>query len=493
MVSMRTAVGVCLGLALAGCGSSSGSGPTITSFTATPGSLPTAGGSVTLAWTVTGATSLSINQGVGTVTPVTTGSTTAQVTATTTFILSATNSGGTSTSTAQVTVAPSITVNGTVTDEYGVVAAGETVLITSGTFSESAVSGADGTFSIAHVPTPYNATILDSGGTIAVQYQGLTRPDPTVFDFVNVPQTRSANLAGSLTGGTFPEGSGDSTFIAFSSPQTTLPSSNLNLVSSGPNYSGSVGWLGPSSTTGTLYALEVHSVSNLPVDYPGYGTVSSVLLEDGISYSGQAIPLSPVTTGTVSGTINAPAGYPLVGQELALVPTPGVFFSLADFTTSSTSFTFTTPDISTASLLFLTQVKGASGDLTLLKKTVSPNDTGLAVTVPAPPTLTLPVDSATGVTVATPFAWTNFTGVTFLLVGGTHSFVVVTSASTATIPDLSSAGLPLSPSASYNWQLYAVGPATTVDAVAVPGGLFALELGEGYFSESVSRSFTSGP
>jgi hypothetical protein len=92
-------------LAALGCSSSNGSKPVIVSFTATPGSLPVAGGSVALAWDVTGASTLSIDNGVGTVTPVTEGSATAQVTAATTFTLSATNSSGTATQTAAVCVA----------------------------------------------------------------------------------------------------------------------------------------------------------------------------------------------------------------------------------------------------------------------------------------------------------------------------------------------------------------------------------------------------
>jgi hypothetical protein len=98
------------GLSLCGCSSGGGgTEPQITSFTATPASLATGGGTVALAWNVTGATSLSINQGVGAVSPATTGSTTASVTAATTFTLSATNSTGTVTATASVCVSGAVT------------------------------------------------------------------------------------------------------------------------------------------------------------------------------------------------------------------------------------------------------------------------------------------------------------------------------------------------------------------------------------------------
>jgi hypothetical protein len=98
------------GLCLCGCSSGGGgTAPQITSFTATPASLPEGGGTVELAWNVTGATSVSINEGVGAVSPATTGSTTASVAAATTFTLSATNASGTVTATAAVCVSGAVT------------------------------------------------------------------------------------------------------------------------------------------------------------------------------------------------------------------------------------------------------------------------------------------------------------------------------------------------------------------------------------------------
>ena len=74
--------------------------PVISSFTATPSTI-TSGSSSTLAWSVSGATSVSISQGVGAVTG---SSTTVSPTSTTTYTLTATNSGGSATAAAMVTV-----------------------------------------------------------------------------------------------------------------------------------------------------------------------------------------------------------------------------------------------------------------------------------------------------------------------------------------------------------------------------------------------------
>jgi hypothetical protein len=75
--------------------------PTIQTFTVTPDSI-TAGGGATLQWTVFGATSVSIDQGVGTVAASSSRSVTPS--ATTTYTLTASNPSGTVTATVTLTV-----------------------------------------------------------------------------------------------------------------------------------------------------------------------------------------------------------------------------------------------------------------------------------------------------------------------------------------------------------------------------------------------------
>jgi hypothetical protein len=77
-------------------------GPVISSFSASPGTLPTGGGKATLSWSVTGATSLSIDNGVGTVSGT---SVSVSVTTSTVFTLTATNASGSTTASASVYVA----------------------------------------------------------------------------------------------------------------------------------------------------------------------------------------------------------------------------------------------------------------------------------------------------------------------------------------------------------------------------------------------------
>ncbi len=105
--SLVSCIGLLMLAVVPGCGGGGGSSapsggttPTIASFSASVSAI-TLGGSSTLSWSVSNATSLSINNGVGTVAG---SSVTVSPTATTTYTLTATNASGSVTSTATVTV-----------------------------------------------------------------------------------------------------------------------------------------------------------------------------------------------------------------------------------------------------------------------------------------------------------------------------------------------------------------------------------------------------
>jgi hypothetical protein len=481
--------------AVAGCSSSSGpdggsGGPTITSFTAAPTSLPSGGGSVTLAWTVTGATSLSIDPGVGTVTPVTTGTTSTQVTAATTFTLTATSATGSSTQTASVTLATPQTVSGKVVDNQSQPVAALTVIIASGSFSASAVSGADGTFSVANVPMPYNATLISSNSSV-VEYVGLTRTDPTLTDLAAVTEANSSMLSGTLSGGNYPESADYSTSLAFSSPQTSYL---FNDDGSG-GYAQNISWSGPSTTTGALYALQVHTVSGLAANFPGYGSLSSLALTSGTAAVAPVLTLSAVTNGTVGGTVTPASGYTLEEIDMFLQATPTVPLQFLADSSGTADFSYVVPSISGTSLQIEALAHSAAGESSVvLQVGLTADSTGVSIAIPAAPILSLPVDVATNVTVTTPFSWTAFSGgVHVLSIYGTGvpHFDVITAATTATLPDLVMEGISLPASANYSWQVIGFGPNQTVDGLAGPGGIEALVNDDFEEAVSLARTFTT--
>jgi hypothetical protein len=508
-VSMRTLVAMVAAVALAGCSGGSGGGggggsaPTITSFTATPSSLPVGGGSVTFAWSVAGATGLSIDQNVGVVTPLTTGSTTVEVSTSTTFTLTATNASGSTTGTAQVTVAaaPTLqTISGTVVDLGGFAAAGDTVMLSSGTFSATTVADSDGGFSVPDVPTaPYTASVLDTDGIDATVYVGLTRADPTLTDYGRyTPTNRSATLEGVVSGGFYSEPAGYSTVVGFASPQLER---SFTTAANGTYSEAIFRWLGPSTTTGAVSALQIHAPVAFPTDYPGYGETDDVELQDTQITSGADVSLSAVTVATLSGTVDVPSGYHLTYVIASLQTPSGVLLQLLeDDAPTSTAFSYTTPSISSTSLVVQA---GISSDVLgfvsayAVKTGLSANATGVEVTVPPSASLTLPEDMATDVTLTTAFTWTATLGISDFQVicNGSEgpTFYVFTAASTATIPDLSAQGLPLPASTTCLWNVLYYGPATTVDELALAGGLYQLTLGDYSNGESEQRSFTTSP
>ena len=213
--------------------------------------------------------------------------------------------------------------------------------------------------------------------------------------------------------------------------------------------------------------------------------------------SGQDVDLSSVTTGTVSGTVTTPAGYPVTGKVMFFQPAANAVFGIVEDSSTSTSFSYTTPSISDATFTLVVTAQGTSGGSALVKKPgLAANESGLALSIPPPPMLSLPANAATGVTVTTPFSWTSFTGVYLVIfsTGAGPTYAVFSAATTVTIPDLSVEGFPLPASAPFNWEVYGFGPTTSVDSLAVPGGFInLLYLLDGYTGVSLGRTFTTAP
>jgi hypothetical protein len=399
-----------------------------------------------------------------------------------------------------------VTVNGTVVDEYGVPFGGQTVLISSGAFNESTVSGASGAFTMANVPTPYNATIpnsslLQAGSCpIAVEYVGLTRNDPTLTDVsLGLGSNRGATLGGQLTGGKYPEPSGYVTDLVIASPQISL-AQNLGDQSSGV-YLTTVNWQGPTSTSVTLYALQIQNDadSGLPVAYPGYGTLGGVMLQDGANFATQDVSLDPVSMATLSGSVNLPSGYTVFSKSVALLAFPGVVLPLLGDGSNSASFSYAMPTIPSTSLLVgVTAASSNPPGLGFAQKVLMAGQDE-TLSVPAAPSLLLPEDGVTGVTSATQFSWTQFLGGIHVLAvlpvssNCSESVFVFTAATAANIPDLSNAGLRMLPDTNYSWFVNGIAPVATIDALASPGAFATLNFGNLQQADSASQSFTTSP
>ena len=181
--------------------------PTI-SFSASPSTIGS-GQSSSLIWNTTNATSVTIDNGVGSQ-PVS-GSTSVHPTVTTTYTLTATGSGGTLTAQATVTVSsgPSITF----TASPASVGAGQPSTLTWSTTNATSVSidngiGAKPTSGSVQVTptitTTYALTAIGPGGTSSAQATVTVVPPPTIASFFADPPVilagNSANLVWSIAG-----------------------------------------------------------------------------------------------------------------------------------------------------------------------------------------------------------------------------------------------------------------------------------------------------
>lgn len=154
----------------------SASAPTITSFTAAPPQFTTAGGgTVNLSWTSTNANTLTIDQGVGTVTPVSSGQKQVSVTRTTTFTITAIGTGGQTAASITVTVAGTTPIPTTLPVPINLYPTGGTSISANGTLSWqiNQTMQSDWMFDV-RIPASSESIIISYTNTLNPSSKGIT-------------------------------------------------------------------------------------------------------------------------------------------------------------------------------------------------------------------------------------------------------------------------------------------------------------------------------
>jgi hypothetical protein len=307
-----------------------------------------------------------------------------------------------------------ITVSGTVLNHRGVPLSGAVVTI--GKYGEHwpAYTNGNGQFTMEEVEIPYDACVLAfyCYPLAEVAYEGLTRSDPvfTVAADVNqtgtVPPTnRSATIAGQLS--PLPD-SGDSTCVAFCCPDFYSFTTATN-----GNFSWSNTWIGQSTQTGSLYALQWQNDagSGLPATYKGYGTRGPLDLSSGANLTGQDIALSAVGTSQVSGAATLPGGYSLLSRTMGLrVDGFGYLPIAAEYPPAAADFTYQVPQVAGGKIEVVLTAQNAAGDFSSATWLLSPGASGAAMALPTAVALVQPGNAAAGINPGAPFSWTAFAG-----------------------------------------------------------------------------------
>jgi hypothetical protein len=476
-----------------------GNKPVIVSFTANPPTVPVGGDSVKLSWNVSGATSLSISPGVGTVTPADSGSITVFVSSATTFKLTAINSDGNVTANAPVNVAQPITVNGYVKDIDGEPVSGVTVMIKGKT---PTTTDGNGGFSFSNVSTPYEVRVIISIGQVALVYQGLTRSDPTLLYLGSTTLLKSATISGVV-----PPAAGKISTVFFVSGNMAWTATANQSTGA---YSIVADWKGSTNSfSGTLQVLRwTQNTSGMPEQYDAYGSKDNLTISDGGTFNNQNFTASDLTDPAelnISGSIVRPSSnYELYSKTLYLTYESGtiyakIYLGSENGASLTDNFSYVVPSLTGAT--FGVDAWGVYYGSTTPRNTVywkraiTGGSSGITINLSSSPQLNLPAHNGAGIDTTTQFLWTkgNGGGICYVLIepstpGAGPTFYLMTGGNTTSIPNLAPQGLGLPSNVSYTWSVTQFFPVASVDEAA-SSTFLQQALGQTEGGEAMSEDF----
>jgi hypothetical protein len=339
----------------------------------------------------------------------------------------------------------SLSVTGRVTTVYDLPVVGVAV----GSQGDTEITAADGSFALTGLSVPYDLSVWSPADDWVHVFEGLTTDEPVVSPIsagtpMLVPY--SATLTGTLSGGVIPVPANQTVMVcvdginAFAlGCDTVLPTES--------SYSINVQWLENTSAEVQIHALQLErDGSGYPVGYAGYASLTTTLTDTVPAVVNLDLGAALATT-TVSVVVDSPD--PIVATVGAVHVSPDLDLPVMMTNSASTTHEALMPVIGDASYTFAAAVSiGQFG----WRAGVTSDTTSLSV--PAMTQLLAPVDMATGVTTATNFSVSNPSSgpITYLWQSAAPSVAVTTMAPTHRIPDLTSYGMALPPSAAFSWQ-----------------------------------------
>lgn len=354
---------------------------------------------------------------------------------------------------------------------------------------------AGGVFTVAGVAVPYDVTVVVNSPKAGITYRGLSRPDPTLLGYMSSSApTNATTITGTISGGAgFPEP--DTRICRVVLMPADINGQALANQSTGA-YTLTPRWDGAGTIASSLHALQWdRNTAGMPLTFTGYAVKTGVSISDGGTLASQNLAMTPVTSQNISGSVTVPAGLALVIKSLELSFGARGTMSLGNELGTATAFTYAVPVIPGATMNFTASATGSAGSGYAARMGILPGTSGMAVNIPGPPLLSLPVNAGTGVTTATSFSWSPVASTVYLLsltgAADKPSYYVITATPNTTIPDLSTLGLALPAGTAYSWNILATGPHAGIDAAAGPSGFYPA--GDENYSQSPNRTLTTAP
>ena len=392
-----------------------------------------------------------------------------------------------------VPVGSTITVSGAVKDFGDEPISGAAVLIPGKT---PVTSGADGSFSISGVTTPYDITFVVSSARGAIVYKGLTRPDPTLHYFNSFFGTpKNATISG-----TVPAATGKTTRVIYISGDESWSTTASTTTGS---YSFTISWRGDTQTqNGRLYVLRWTAGANgMPTAYDAYGD-RDLAVSAGGTFSNNNFTAGQLTDPAemnISGSVTRPStNYTLTSRTMYIGFGNAIVTLASEGGTLGDNLSYTTANITgaTYAILARAQHNSSSRGTQFLKKDLAPGAQGVSIPLTEAPQLSLPVSGGTQIDTSTSFLFSQGggTGANIILVSPNSSsdpaYQIFSSAATFTIPNLAGQGLGLPSNRNYNWQVARLYPFSSMDEVASPTLIPRFSGRSGDVGQSGSETFT---
>lgn len=479
------------GSALAtGCGGSD-AGPKIRSFDATPGILPTAGGTVTLTWDAS-ADSLAIEPGVGAVTGT---AHTVAVTQTTEFELVARKNGRVRRARTLVTVAGPSTVTGLVRSMINRTPLPGIAIYVNGVAVTT--TDVDGRFAFDSVPTPYRIAIFDPESFTAVVYDGVTRPDPILeMPFFFAGASRDAVVSGTVTPA---ESDPDvSTDVWIDNGHMFYPTTASAAEVSGA-YAATMEWTGgPTQVPADVLALR-YDTGGDEIVYTHFGR-TSFTADDDVA-SDVDVSILPIGSDHIAGQFTGPSwldvsfGYAtlLLGEPTGSAQDVGLILPGSILLGTAGDFSMPVPDIDGSVVQLWTGVSDADGTYAFLVTNATAGDEELVIEKPTRPPLLTPIN---GGTIAPGTAMFRMSGrqdsVKLWFFGGFDTFITwISMDSEVAFPELEGTGIDLAINSYVDWGVMEVGSHSSMDEVLGPDGLLG-EAPEFVLQSETFRAYIGG-
>lgn len=380
------------------------------------------------------------------------------------------------------------------------------------TIGEStAITGADGAFSIEGVQAPYTASLvidmIRGGGQAryGYVYEGLTRVDPTLQVYSALPERSTSSLTVTFQNVAFDVG--EYAILAFSSADGRFVDDD---TTNDTEFLGSPAWSGPPAITGNIHALLAlrDSTFDPPIAFRAHQALPLGVGDGQPASVAFDMSAADVTTGSIGGTVSGGLFDPR-SNYVGLRFSDGTALPIVDETAEGPQFSYVVPALDD-SAFFVAAADGTSSFppyAVAHRENVAFGAADVALAVPRPVTLTAPQGGA-AVTPSTPYVWSPLsqTARTFLwhleFDATYEGMFVLTSRTQIELPRFAD-GFTVPPGVAVTWSVETHGDAPDVDALTGPDGyLDAYSLGsafpagpnrsDGYYTESERRSFTMG-